>query len=75
MRQGVLKKHDLNPDGVRIVINWDNMTVGSSVFVPCVDTEKATKQVDKVVAEMGWDVKYRVRIEDNKLGLRIWRFL
>lgn len=75
MRQGVLKKHDLNPDGVRIVVDWDGMGVGSSIFIPCINTEKAMRQVKKVIAEKGWDVKYRVRIEDNKLGLRIWRFL
>ena len=75
MRQGVLKKDDLNPDGVRIVVNWDDMAVGSSIFIPCLNTEKAMRQVNKVVAEKGWDIKYRVRIEDNKLGLRIWRFL
>ena len=75
MRQGVLKKDDLNPDGVRIVVNWNDMAVGSSIFIPCLNTEKAMRQVNKVVVEKGWDIKYRVRIEDNKLGLRIWRFL
>ena len=29
-----LKTHDLNPDGVRIVVDWGAMVVGSSIFVP-----------------------------------------
>ena len=39
MKQGVLKVDDLNPDGVRIVVKWDDMVVGASVFIPCVKTE------------------------------------
>ena len=36
MKQGVLKKDDLNPDGVRIIVKWDDMVAGSSVFIPCI---------------------------------------
>ena len=30
MEQGVLKTDDLNPDGVRIVVAWDELVVGAS---------------------------------------------
>lgn len=71
--QGVLKTDDLNPDGVRIVVNWDNMVVNASIFVPCVDTDKAIKQVKNIALIKGWEIVTRVTIENNKFGLRVWR--
>ena len=71
--QGVLKTDDLNPDGVRIVVNWDNMVVNASIFVPCVDTDKAIKQVKNIALIKGWEIVTRVTIEKNKFGLRVWR--
>ena len=49
LRQGILKSDDLNPDGVRIVVNWDNMVTSSSVFVPCVDAQEAIRQIKNIV--------------------------
>ena len=40
MDQKVMKIEDLNPDGIRVIVNWDKLTVSGSVFIPCVDTEK-----------------------------------
>jgi len=71
--QGVLKTDDLSPDGVRIVVNWDNMVVNASIFVPCVNTDKAIKQVKNIALIKGWEIVTRVTIEDNKFGLRVWR--
>ena len=71
--QGVLKTDDLNPDGVRIVVNWDNMVVNASIFVPCVNTDKAIKQVKNIALIKGWEIVTRVTIENNKFGLRVWR--
>jgi len=36
-----LKSSDISPDGVRIVIDWDAFVVGTSVFIPCVNTRQA----------------------------------
>jgi hypothetical protein len=71
--QGVLKTDDLSPDGVRIVVNWDNMVVNASIFVPCVNTDKAIKQVKNIALIKGWEIVTRVTIENNKFGLRVWR--
>jgi len=49
------------------------MVVGASVFIPCVDTEKAKEQLTKIAVEKSWQVAWRVRIEDKMFGLRIWR--
>lgn len=71
--QKPLKVDDLNPDTVKIIVQWDDMVVGASVFIPCIDTEKAKQQVEKVVTAKSWQVETRVRIEDKMFGLRIWR--
>jgi len=71
--QKPLKVDDLNPDKVKVVVQWDAMVVGASVFLPCIDTEKAKQQLEKISAFKSWQVAVRVRIEDKMFGLRIWR--
>ena len=73
--QKPLRTDDLNPDGVKVIVQWDKMVVGASVFIPCIDTEKAKQQVEKVVAAKSWQVETRVRIENKMFGLRIWRIV
>jgi len=69
----VLRNYDLSPDGVRIVVEWGAMQVGTSIFVPCIDTEKAKKQIKYVFTQKKWQFLAEVRIETGCLGLRIWR--
>tara|TARA_R110000796_G_scaffold59648_2_gene137632 strand:- start:1146 stop:1376 length:231 start_codon:yes stop_codon:yes gene_type:complete len=71
--QKPLRTDDLNPDGVKVIVQWDKMVVGASVFIPCVDTEKAKQQMVKIAELKTWQVEIRVRIEDKMFGLRIWR--
>ncbi len=72
----VLKLDDLNPDGVQIVVRWDDMVVGSSVFIPCVNTDKAIQQVKVIcVDRRGWDIRAKARIENPHLGIRVWRLV
>ena len=73
MHQKPLKTDDINPDTVKIIIQWDKMVVGASVFVPCVDTEKAKQQLEKVAELKSWQVATRVRIESGIFGVRMWR--
>ena len=75
LRQGILKSDDLSPDGVRIVVNWDSMVTSSSVFILCVDVQEAVRQVKNIAETKGWTLETQVRIENNKLGVRIWRIL
>jgi hypothetical protein len=67
------KVNDLDPDGVRIVIPWEELDVGSSFFIPCIDVDKGRRQAAEVAYRLGMSLTARVRIEDNRLGLRIWR--
>jgi len=73
MYQGVLKTDDLNPDGVRIVVNWDDMVAGASVFIPCINTDEAMKQAAAITLEKGYKTEGRVVVENSILGIRIWR--
>ena len=73
MYQNPLKTDDINPDTVKIIIQWDKMVVGASVFIPCIDTEKAKQQLEKVAELKSWQVEMRVRIENEMFGVRIWR--
>jgi hypothetical protein len=71
----VLRTYDLSPDGVAIEVNWESMTVGASIFVPCINTDSAVKQVNKIMSEKQWSADHRLRIEDGNLGVRFWRTL
>tara|TARA_Y100001951_G_C11190281_1_gene211101 strand:+ start:365 stop:592 length:228 start_codon:yes stop_codon:yes gene_type:complete len=73
MKQGVLKKDDLNPDGVRIIVKWDDMVAGSSVFIPCINTQEAMRQSAKILIDKDYKTEARVVIENKILGIRIWR--
>tara|TARA_A100001391_G_C4984896_1_gene256416 strand:- start:577 stop:792 length:216 start_codon:yes stop_codon:yes gene_type:complete len=69
----MLKTDDLDPDGVRIVVNWENMVVNASIFIPCINVEKAKNQIYKITKAKNWEIIIRATIENNKFGLRIWR--
>ena len=70
-----MKTDDLNPDKVKVIVEWDKMLVGASVFVPCIHTDKAKQQISKIATLKGWTLETRVRIENEMFGVRIWRIL
>lgn len=73
MKPIAMKLGDIDPDGVRIRVNWDNMQVTGSVFIPCIDTEETKKQL-KAVADMKlWTFDTQICVENKKLGVRVWR--
>ena len=73
--QKPLRTDDLNPDKIKVVVQWGDMVVGASVFVPCIDTEKTKQQMIKIAELKTWQVEMRVRIENKMFGLRIWRIV
>ena len=75
MEQGVLRTNDLNPDGVRIIVAWDELVIGASVFIPCINTEEAMRQAAKIVVAKDYKTEAKVVIEDEILGIRIWRMV
>jgi hypothetical protein len=73
MDQKVLKVDDLNPDGLRVTVAWEDMGVTASVFIPCVNTEKAKEQLQKLAKRKKWEFDTQACVESGKLGLRAWR--
>lgn len=71
----VVRTNDINPDGVRIVLNWDKFGPGTSMFVPCINTTDAIAQLRKIAKGLGYDVVVKVVINYTKLGVRIWRIV
>jgi len=64
---------DISPDGIRVVIDWDKFTPGASVFIPCLDTAKAVEHLVEAAKINKQDIAKRVRIENGKYGVRVWR--
>ena len=75
IRQGILRTDGLNPDGVRIIVNWDDMVTSSSVFILCINVTLAVEQVNDVAKRRNWQIKTQVRVENEKLGVRVWRIV
>ena len=75
IRQGILRTDDLNPDGVRIIVNWDDMVTSSSVFILCINVTLAVEQIYNVAKRRNWQIKTQVRVENEKLGVRVWRIV
>jgi hypothetical protein len=71
----VLRTYDLSPDGVTVEVNWESMVIGSSIFVPCINTDEATRQVNKIFRDKHWELEHRLRIESGNLGVRFWRIM
>jgi len=56
-----------------ILVDWDAMRPGDSVFIPCRDIAKCQKQAAVPFKDRGWECRYQVEIHRHILGLRIWR--
>jgi hypothetical protein len=41
--------------------------------VPCLNTHKAKEQATKIAKSKRWQVIIKIVIENDKLGIRIWR--
>jgi hypothetical protein len=47
--------------------------VGSSFFIPCLDTEGALAQVKRTTKRLGYRIKTQIVVEKGIRGLRVWR--
>ena len=70
-----LRLDDLDPDGVKIIVKRDKFVVGASVFIPCINTEKAKKQLKRVASLKQYQISIQIRIENGMWGVRTWRHL
>jgi hypothetical protein len=70
-----LKIDELSPDGVRIIVEWKDFVVGASVFIPAIDVVELIEEMRLLASNNKWEIEYRLRVEDGKLGVRFWRTL
>ena len=57
MQQLVLRIDDINPDGVRVRINWGAFVVGASFFIPCINVTKGTRQLNAIARSKGYVIR------------------
>lgn len=70
---GVLRLDQIAPDGLLIVVEWDKMKTGSSVFIPCINTTLAKRQIREIFERRGWGMRFIIRAEGGLWGIRVWR--
>jgi hypothetical protein len=70
-----LKVGVLAPDGVPISVNWEKMTPGASLFIPCVNTLECVRQVYELGVDNDWTLDIRTVVNGGRWGVRIWRVL
>jgi hypothetical protein len=56
-------------------VDWGIFLVGSSLFVPAINTAKLKHQMYAIAQEQGWKLTAVERIEDERWGVRFWRLL
>ena len=79
-RSKPIPKH-LQPDSRVVVIHeveyfvdWPNLAVGTSFFLPTVATPKQVEAILKPIAkELGYVLAVRARCEYGRYGARVWR--
>lgn len=60
-------------EGISYNVNWRNFKTGYSIFIPCLDSDIAKKEVLRVTKRLKIEVVMKVVIEEGVKGLRIWR--
>mgnify|MGYP007049611787 CR=1 FL=1 len=63
----------IETEGVQVEIEWGKFIVGSSFFLPCIDTGAFRRQMEKHAEARGVEIKMRDRMENLYWGVRVWR--
>jgi hypothetical protein len=61
------------PDGKQVIVHWELLKPGMSVFIPAVNLSKLKKQVKGIAKKNEFVIKGAERIEGGLLGMRFWR--
>lgn len=70
-----LHRDTVTPDGIPVVIEWDKLDVGTSVFIPAINLIKLSSQLQDIARRKRMVVKGFPRIEAGKYGMRVWRMI
>lgn len=59
--------------GIPIQLDWDRFKIGASFFVPGIDREELEKSIRAEMQRLQVNVITRRVVENNILGVRVWR--
>tara|TARA_R110001583_G_scaffold73044_3_gene203773 strand:+ start:57 stop:251 length:195 start_codon:yes stop_codon:yes gene_type:complete len=60
-------------NGTDYQIDWPSFEIGTSIFLPAVDTKAALAAIDKESKRLEFDYVHKIVIEDGVQGIRVWR--
>ena len=63
----------ISNEGVPVVIEWHKMKLGTSFFIPALDTEPLITLVVSAGKQRGLKLVYKEVVENGKIGIRFWR--
>jgi hypothetical protein len=63
----------IETEGVQVEIEWGKFIVGSSFFLPCIDTAAVRGQLLRYAKLRGIQIRTVDRIENTLWGIRVWR--
>ena len=53
--------------------DWDLFATGGSIFVPCINTHAAVRDIRRCTGLRAFELEWRVGIEDGLYGVRVWK--
>jgi len=59
--------------GHTLDIAWDELQIGSSFFIPCINREEVQLYLEAEAYRMRLDVVTKLTIENHGIGVRLWR--
>ena len=60
-------------EGIPVIIEWHKMVLGSSFFIPALDTEPLKQQILDLAVQRGIRLRCKETVENEKIGIRFWR--
>jgi len=60
-------------NGTDYQIDWPDFKPGSSIFIPAVDTKAAIDAIKREATRLEFQYVYKIVVEDNIKGIRVWR--
>lgn len=74
-RYSTLRTDNVNPDGLQFVIDWKNLSIGASIFIPAINTTHLIKEMHQIAKDKNIKLEERILIDGGKWGVRFWRIM
>ncbi len=63
----------LSVQGLPIEIQWSKFTVGTSIFIPCINRVPVANYITKITQRLKMKILIKFVVENDMYGLRVWR--